>query len=611
MCGICGVVKFDGSSPERSFIGRMMAAIKHRGPDDEGQFLDERVGLGFVRLSIIDLSPLGHQPMFSKDHRYTIIFNGEVYNFLELKSELIKKGYQFASKTDTEVVLNSFIEWGEDCLNRFNGMWALVIYDREKHELFCARDRFGVKPFYYYHNKEQFVFASEIPALLSTLRKKPTVNKEVMFDYMVYNRTDQSELTFFNEIKKLQHGHSIRINICENNIKPVKWYDLRSRLENATPFPDVASFRETFNSAISLRLRSDVPVGVCLSGGLDSSSIVSTLLKTFERSDINTYSAVYGNGQTGDESEFINEFSPFIKNMNYIAPTADSFYRDLYKFVDTHAEPFPSTSIYAHYKVMERAKEHVTVTLDGQGADEEMGGYHYFFGFFYKELLTQFRFLKLIQELRCYWTNHHSLYGFKTFLYFLLPGWLKTNLRISEKGYLTKDFSGQKFHSMISNELYGSGDMNMALFNHFEYKLEHLLKWQDLNSMRFSIEARVPFLDYRMVEGLLTINSDQLISKGMTKTILREAMKGILPENLRLRKDKVGFDTPQNEWFRTKQFNSLVTEILRSYSFRDRNIIDVDKATELYKKHLNGSIDISKEIWKWINLELWLRKNID
>jgi asparagine synthase (glutamine-hydrolysing) len=192
-----------------------------------------------------------------------------------------------------------------------------------------------------------------------------------------------------------------------------------------------------------------------------------------------------------------------------------------------------------------------------------------------------------------------------------LPGWLKTNLRISEKGYLTKDFSGQKFHSMISNELYGSGDMNMALFNHFEYKLEHLLKWQDLNSMRFSIEARVPFLDYRMVEGLLTINSDQLISKGMTKTILREAMKGILPENLRLRKDKVGFDTPQNEWFRTKQFNSLVTEILRSYSFRDRNIIDVDKATELYKKHLNGSIDISKEIWKWINLELWLRKNID
>jgi asparagine synthase (glutamine-hydrolysing) len=192
-----------------------------------------------------------------------------------------------------------------------------------------------------------------------------------------------------------------------------------------------------------------------------------------------------------------------------------------------------------------------------------------------------------------------------------LPGWLKTNLRISEKGYLTKEFSSQKFHSIISNELYASGDMNTALFNHFEYKLEHLLKWQDLNSMRFSIEARVPFLDYRMVEGLLTIDSDRLISKGMTKTILREAMKGILPENLRMRKDKVGFDTPQKEWFRTKKFNSLVTEILNSDSFRDRNIIDVDKANALYKKHLSGAIDISKEIWKWINLELWLRKNID
>lgn len=611
MCGICGIVKFNGSSPDQQVIKKMMAAIKHRGPNDEGILLDDRVGLGFVRLSIIDLSPLGHQPMFSPDKRYSIIYNGEVYNYPEIRDELIKKGYQFVSKTDTEVVLNSYIEWGEDCLNRFNGMWALAIYDSVKKELFCARDRFGVKPFYYYHDNEQFVFASEIPALLTVLKQKPTVNNEAVFDYMVYNRTDQSENTFFKEIKKLQHAHILRISINTNTILPIKWYDLKDRLKSSVPFADKESFRETFNSAIRLRLRSDVPVGVCLSGGLDSSSIVSSLLKEFDKSDVNTFSAVYGNGQTGDESAFINEFRPSVKNMYFVKPDADTFHSDLFNFVYTHSEPFPSTSIYAHYKVMELAKEYVTVTLDGQGADEEMGGYHYFFGFYYKELFRQFRLLKLISELKHYWSNHHSLYGIKTFLYFMLPGKLKAKLRINEKGYLTKDFSSQQFHSIISNELYSSADMNTALFNHFEYKLEHLLKWQDINSMRFSIEARVPFLDYRMVEGLLTIDSDKLISKGMTKSILREAMDGILADKLRLRKDKIGFETPQDEWFRTKKFQSVINEILSSDSFKSRNIIDVKKATDLYKKHQEGKIDISREIWKWINLEFWFRKNID
>ena len=172
MCGICGIVKFNGDPPDRSGIGRMMAAIKHRGPNDDGLLVDDKVGLGFVRLSVIDLSPLGHQPMLSPDKRYSIIYNGEVYNYLEIRNELIKKGYQFISKTDTEVVLNSFIEWGQECLDRFNGMWAFVIYDREKQELFCSRDRFGVKPFYYYYDKDQFVFASEIPPLLATLKSK-------------------------------------------------------------------------------------------------------------------------------------------------------------------------------------------------------------------------------------------------------------------------------------------------------------------------------------------------------------------------------------------------------------------------------------------------------
>jgi asparagine synthase (glutamine-hydrolysing) len=611
MCGICGIVKFNGGPPDQQLIRRMMDAIRHRGPNDEGLLTDDKVGLGFLRLSIIDLSSLGHQPMYSADKRYAIVFNGEVYNYLELRDELVKKGYQFHSKTDTEVLLNSYIEWGEECLNRFNGMWAFVIYDRVKQQLFCARDRFGVKPFYYYHTKEQFVFASEIPALLAALDKKPAVNDEALFDYMVYNRTDQSERTFFNEIKKLQHSHTLTLNIKEGAVKPARWYDLKNVLRSSKPFCSPESFRETFNSAVKLRLRSDVPVGVCLSGGLDSSSITSTLLSSFNRNDINTFSAVYEKGQIGDESEFINEFRPYIQKMNFVTPTADSLYADLQGFVGTHAEPFPTTSIYAHYKVMELAQKHVVVTLDGQGADEEMGGYPYFFGFYYKELIKQFRFLKLSRELKGYWSNHHSTYAYKTLLYFLLPGGIKKSLRVREKGYLTKDFSNQEFHSLINSELYSSESLNAALYNHFEYKLEHLLKWQDLNSMRFSIEARVPFLDYRLVEGLLTIKPDKLISGGMTKMILRNAMTGILPEKIRMRKDKVGFETPQNEWFKTKKFQTLINDILHSESFKSRNIVDAQKAKNLYKSYLEGNIDLSKEVWKWINLELWYRKYVD
>jgi asparagine synthase (glutamine-hydrolysing) len=428
---------------------------------------------------------------------------------------------------------------------------------------------------------------------------------------MVYNRTDQSERTFFNEIKKLQHSHTLTLNIKEGAVKPARWYDLKNVLRSSKPFCSPESFRETFNSAVKLRLRSDVPVGVCLSGGLDSSSITSTLLSSFNRNDINTFSAVYEKGQIGDESEFINEFRPYIQKMNFVTPTADSLYADLQGFVGTHAEPFPTTSIYAHYKVMELAQKHVVVTLDGQGADEEMGGYPYFFGFYYKELIKQFRFLKLSRELKGYWSNHHSTYAYKTLLYFLLPGGIKKSLRVREKGYLTKDFSNQEFHSLINSELYSSESLNAALYNHFEYKLEHLLKWQDLNSMRFSIEARVPFLDYRLVEGLLTIKPDKLISGGMTKMILRNAMTGILPEKIRMRKDKVGFETPQNEWFKTKKFQTLINDILHSESFKSRNIVDAQKAKNLYKSYLEGNIDLSKEVWKWINLELWYRKYVD
>lgn len=594
----------------------MMAIQKHRGPDDEGLFLEDNVGLGFVRLSIIDLSEAGHQPMFSRDERYVVVFNGEIFNYIELRDELKNLGHQFNTNTDTEVLLAAYQQWGETCLNRFNGMWAFVIYDRWGKKIFASRDRYGIKPFYYYRDDRFFAFASEIPPLLSLLPGKPSPDNQSIFDYLVFNRTDQTQSTFFKEIKKLQHGHSVKMDLNINNqfsnSAIEKWYDLKARVAESKGFTGPEEFRDLFSSAVRLRLRSDVPVGVCLSGGLDSSSIVSVLLDDFQKKDLHTFSAVYKKGQYGDETEFIHEYRPLLENMYYITPDAQTLERDLSTFIQAHAEPIPSTSPYAQFKVMELAKEHVVVTLDGQGADEELAGYHYFFGNFFKDLLVNGQWGSLSKEVVFYLLKHHSLYGLKTFVYFLLPKKIRATLRTSEKGYISPDFVyAHQEKNTIAGDLYEAASLNEALLNHFEYKLEHLLKWEDRNSMWFSLEARVPFLDYRLVERVLATQSDWIIRKGETKYILREAMKNILPAKIQARRDKTGFDTPQDEWFRTGQWQEIINDILLSSRFRQRNIIDADMAVKKYEQHLDGKVNISKEIWKWVHLDLWFRRFID
>ncbi len=607
MCGIAGIFNLNKTKVATESIKDMMQKIKHRGPDDEGVFIDNEVGLGFVRLSIIDLSAAGHQPMLSADGRYVIVFNGEIYNYLELKEEL-KGRYEFKTKTDTEVILAAYQIWGENCLDHFNGMFAFVIYDKQQHSFFGARDRFGVKPFYYYKDADVFCFASEIPAVLTALPEKPKANNQVIFDYLTFNRTDQTDQTFFTNVLKLQHGHKFTLQNGEFKIS--KWYDLK--VATAKAFDTPKEFGEMFNDSIKMRLRADVPVGVCLSGGLDSSSIVSSLYKNFNKTDLNTFSAVFGGGETGDESKFIDLYKDQLKNMFYVTPTAKSLMADKEKFILAHAEPIPSTSPYAQYKLMELASEHVVVTLDGQGADEFLAGYHYFFGFYFKELFRKLRFISLIREVYTYLKKHNSILGLKTFGYFMLPNRYKLKLRTRNNGYLNQHFINKyaTSNAIVSN-LYDSKDLKSAFLNHFEYKLEHLLKWSDRNSMRFSVEAREPFLDYRLIEKALAGPSDQKIKNGTTKYILREAMKGVLPEEIRMRQDKVGFDTPENKWFREPEFEKFIKDIIHSQSFKDRPYFDAAKVSALYEDHLSGKINISKDIWKWINLELWFREFID
>jgi len=609
MCGICGIIDMEGRKAEKHTIQKMMSLMKHRGPDDEGLFLDDNVGLGHVRLSILDLSSAGHQPMYSNDGRYVLIFNGEIYNYIELKEEL-SSFYDFKTRTDTEVILAAYSRWGQNCLDKLNGDWAFVLYDTIKETVFAARDRYGIKPFYYSTSDGRLIFASELKVLLGVINKKSPEYQNI-FDYLIYNRTDHNESTFFVNIFKLKHGHCL---IYKNrNFEIKKWYELKDEVvkNNHKDF-NTEGFRDLLEDSIKIRLRSDVPLGVSLSGGLDSSSIVSIITSLNNRSNLNTFSAVYEDYKYADESGFISLFSKVIENMHYTYPTANTFLNDYRDFIHAQGEPVASIGPYAQFKVMDLAKEFVKVTIDGQGADEQLAGYHYFFGTYFKELLREYRLFKLLGEMYYYLAVHKSFLALKYMLFYLLPNKLQKIAGSKVYGSVSKTFfNNYQTDSTINEYLYSTRTLKESLLNHFEYKLEHLLKWEDHNSMFFSMESRVPFLDHRLVEKTLTLDKEQIINKGNTKYILRNAMRSKMPDEIVHRQDKKGFSTPADDWFREKAFADTISQILHSKRFKERGILDVNSCINRFEKHKEKKINISKDIWKWVNLEIWFRDYID
>lgn len=612
MCGLCGLINFNREYADEDIIRRMMLLQKHRGPDDDGVFIEKNIGLGFVRLSIIDLSIDGHQPMTSRDGRHVIVFNGEIFNYIELREELKKLGHRFFTESDTEVLLAAYLQWGEESFHRLNGMWAFVIYDRDSGKLVASRDRYGIKPFYYINDGNTLMFASEIPPLLSCISGGTLPNDKAVYDFLVFNRTEHTDETFFKGIMKLKHGHLLEVMPGQNtggySVSVRRWYDLRHQADKAQSITCAEDFTDQLSASVGLRLRSDVPMGVCLSGGLDSSSIVSLILERHGM-NLSTFSAVYNKGQYGDESEFIKEYAGRVNKMFFTTPDAASLVADLGNFVRLHAEPVPATGIYAQYKVMELARGNVVVILDGQGADEILAGYHYFFGFYFKDLLKQLKASRLIREVLDYLKLHRSIYGLKSMAYLLLPAAIRKRAMVESKGYLSDSFIARhRDRKSIAENLYEPDNLQDALFSHFEYKLEHLLKWEDRNSMYFSLEARVPFLDHNLVERTLASEGLERIRGGMTKTVLRDGMKGMVPEKIRLRKDKLGFGTPQDEWLREPFFISLMNDILGRDSLIAGQYICSEKASTVFQNHLKGNVDNSKEIWKMINLELWLRE---
>lgn len=592
MCGIAGVLCFDGFTDGGALI-EMTRKVLYRGPDGEGFLFcdpdglsinyepDEidkwrnrpfRTGLGHRRLAVLDLSPAGRQPMGTPDNLLWLVHNGEIYNYLELRAELRKKGYRFVTLTDTEVILYAYREWGVDCLKKFNGMWSFALLDLSQRKLFCARDRAGVKPFYYFWNKNRFAFASEIKQLLIIPEAQFAVNTGVLYDYLIYGLQDHSRETFWKGIYSLPGGHYLCLSIddSEQAIKLHSYWepDLNQR-SNQKKEDFAEKFLELFKDSIKLRLRSDVPVGSCLSGGLDSSGIVCLLKQIKEENALPveqlTFSSCFEDLRW-DERKYISDVVEKTgARAVYVFPSAQELCGLINKITCHQDGPFGSTSIFAQWKVFEGAHQHgVTVMLDGQGADELLAGYYPYFVSFWWELLKKGQWFKLAGELSWFFYN----YSRKTKE--IVQGALKSKLF---NALLSKNFN----HNLINwanpefifagkeKSPYGkyllhrnnfhkdTGKLGVKLYEDFRITgLPALLHYEDRNSMAFSIEARLPFLDYRLVEFLFTLPSEHKISKGITKVVYRQALRDYLPSSIITRKDKMGFVTPEEIWIKNE-----------------------------------------------------------
>ena len=590
MCGIIGQYCFKGQ-PDKELIKNMSKILTHRGPDTDGEYFNNTVGLAHRRLGIIDLSESARQPMFNEDHSIVIVYNGEIYNHPTLRELLIEKGHIFKSNADTEVIVHAYEEWGLNCLTQFNGMWAFALWDNRKKVLFCARDRFGIKPFYYAFVDNTILFASEIKALLAHPNIGVSQNELMVETFLSSGILDHTHTTMFSKIYQIPPSQGLIMNI--DGMKQFRYCDLEinSNITSIITDDNVASnILHLFKKAIKSHLRSDVPVGTCLSGGIDSSTIVK--LVNTDHPMQNTFSAQFTD-EKFDESKYIKlvtsntSIEPF-----FVEPKPNDLIKDMDHLIYTQDEPFGSLSIYAQYCVMKLAHGKVKVLLDGQGADELFGGYLAYQKNYILELIKRNYWLLALKEMVGSFRHHRYFYRYAIY---------QTLARNKRKSLLTSYVKTHRyegrFNTMLHNEL-------------FTTNLPSLLHFEDRNSMAFSIEARVPYLDTEFTNYIASFPYDQKIRNGITKFALRNAIKGVIPEKIRTRMDKMGFVTPEESWMKY-ELKDYITDILYSTSFKNRGYWDSDKVIEDYQKFVNGETTYSPEIWRIVCVELWSRKFFD
>jgi len=581
MCGIAGIISSNASLVSRDNLKVMADAIAHRGPDGEGYWINENntVGFGHRRLSIIDLSIAAGQPMHFLD-RYTIVYNGEIYNYVEIKKALQKKGYHFKTQSDTEVILASYDCWKEECLEQFDGMFAFAIFDKKEQTLFAARDRFGEKPFYYYRDGEFFIFASEIKALWAFGIKKKA-NEKMLLNYItlgyVQNVLNKDE-TFFENIYSLPPAHYVKLTVPDKRFLTKTYWHLNKEAESHVSQEEATEkFAALFTTSVKRRLRSDVAIGSSLSGGLDSSSIIATINELHTSGQINnmptSFSAIFP-GFKKDESSYIQLVIDKFNIKNFTTqPTADSLLKDFENVCNHQEEPFLSSSIYAQYKVFELAAQHdVKVLLDGQGADETLAGYNKYIHWYLQQLIGKNKFNDAIREKNALRKNKFPFeWGVKNYLATTLPAHTAIQLERKEYNRIVHhpDINSQFVVSLRGREWEGIRKVvinklnDILYFNTIQYGLEELLRYADRNSMAFGREIRLPFLNHELVEFIFSLPANFKIHDGWTKWLLRQVMNKKLPDKIVWRTDKVGYEPPQEVWMQNTTLQEYIHEAKR------------------------------------------------
>jgi asparagine synthase (glutamine-hydrolysing) len=646
MCGICGIFSNTGlDRRDVRDIQEMNRVLKHRGPDDEGYALintcnetlhlrgDDTIPelkhlmhindvkssvrydlcMGHRRLSIIDVSARGHQPMIDAESGSWIVFNGEIYNYVEIRSDLIQKGHSFRTLTDTEVILKAYREWGTDCLSHFNGMWAFALWDSEKNLLFCSRDRFGVKPFYYFFDGKTFVFSSEIKSLLRHSQVPKSLNEKIAWDYLVLTLIDHCEETFFEGIMQLLPGHFLTVNLSGeiyikqyyklNFLNEIGHYD-KIKLENLSQ-----RFLEILEDSVKIRLRSDVPVASYLSGGIDSSTLLCMVQRFASQLpyEFTTFSAVYDDANF-DERQYIMQVIHEKKiNPLFFEPQKASFAAELNQVVYQQDEPFLSTAIYAQWALLKKIRENgIKVILTGDGADEVLCGYpNPYISLYLLDLLKAGRFPELFAELKAHGYGRGFIHALKgTYWHFpssiRIP--IRKTFRIKPK-IIKKDFFSEYLwrEKMWMDLLFRSTLQERLYLDMTRFLLPHELRFREKNAMAFSVEERQPFLDYRLVEFCFNMPAVYKIHLGWRKYLLRRAVEGILPSTIQWRKNKLGFGTYELRWF----LNTL--ELCEENNHKGKQYVNFKELSSYSKTVPMDEADKIIELWSFYNFELWMR----
>jgi asparagine synthase (glutamine-hydrolysing) len=655
MCGIAGVFSPSGAPVTAAELRGMARLLQWRGPDDEGYLLESRdgrrallggpdtpadayaarlayaphtdatapalhdawLGLAFRRLSILDLSPSGHQPMCDPSGRYWLIFNGEIYNFVELRDELREAGAHFESTGDAAVILAAFARWGANALSRFNGMWGLAIWDTQEKSLFLARDRFGVKPLYYQWDGHRLRFSSELKPLVLDRPRRPDLR--CVHDLVAWDWVDHTPQTFFEGTLRLPPASALVAG--EGGVRVWRWWDLpeeAARLRAQVPRREadvVARFRELFESAVAVRLRSDVTVGACLSGGLDSSAVVWAAAGQLDE-PVRAFTVGYREPEF-DERRYARALATAAgARLEEAEPDGSDLFEVMERLVWHLEEPSAGPGLYSQWHVMQLAhRAGLKVLLDGQGGDELLGGYHRYAFPYLRDLLLGGRWNEFAHDVWDVGERHGHLQTWAKTMSPWLPrsvfSWGRRTLGQGKDRVVHPDLIAaagraeplppRRFRSQLSN---------LLAWEMTDRFLPSLLRYEDRNSMAHSIETRLPFLDYRLAEYVFALGGEWRVRGTTTKWLLRRAYAERLPEAVSARRDKMGFETPTDRWFRTRYAGRL-REILLAEDAATRPYLERDALRRELEAYLAGQRDIGLQVWRWLHLELWLRAFVD